>query len=245
MKKQIISTLLFLSTCCTAQTHKLQVGYDASFHTWKNQSFRGESDRFASLYYAAYTHGVTAKWDIQAEFQFVYGAFAQGQNSKSIIQNGVIVSQTSTNQVGRPLSAYPEITAQKLGYAQLEVNDQHFTYNTFDVSALYNLLKNEKKELYIALGASHTVGSREYILGQVDGTFNTTNFTNPALNNRELFLVIPFYERFTAFGWNSKLGFNFNLNDRTAIGGRFTYHSFFQTNNSSYFSIGVNFQVKF
>ena len=247
MKKQIISLLLGLGIgCCTAQTNKLQVGYDASFHTWKIQEFKGETNQFASLYYANYTHSVTDKWAIQAEFQFAYGAFARGQNSSSIIQNGVVVFQTSTNQVGRPLSAYPELKAQKLGYAQFEVNDQHFTYSTFDVSALYNVSKNEKNELYIALGASHTMGSREYILGQVNGTFSTTNFNNPVLNDeREMFLIIPFYERFAAFGWNTKLIYDYNLNDRTAVGGRLTYHSFFQTSSSNYFSFGINFQVKF
>jgi hypothetical protein len=238
MKKQIILILFILNACwCSAQTHNLQVGYDASFHSFQ--------DMYAALFFASYTYNISEKIGVQAEYHTAYGGEALGQNSSTILKNGVPVGTTSTSQVGRPLSAYPEIKANQLGYKQLDPNDEHFTYNTFDLSALYNLIKRDKNELYVALGISHTSGSREYIPAQIAGTFVTTNFTNPDLNNRQMFLVIPFYERFLAFGYNAKLGYNFNINDRIAVGSRFTYHSFFQTKGSYYISTGINFQVKF
>jgi hypothetical protein len=237
MKKAVFVLLILSMGLKSTAQHKLQVGYDASFHSFQ--------DMYAGLFYAAYTYNVTEKWAIQAEYHKANGGEAMPQNSSTIFQNGVPVGMTSTSQVGKPLSAYPEIKANALGYKQLEVNDEHLTYNTLSLSAMYNLVKNEKSELYLALGLSHAEGSREYIPAQISGTFVTTGFTDPALNNRQMFLVIPFYERFLAFGWNSKFGYNYNVNDRIAIGTRLTYHSFLQTKGSNYISFGLNFQVKF
>ena len=140
MKKRIMSSLFIIAFYnCSAQNHKLQVGYDASFHSFQ--------DMTAALFYAAYTYNIPEKWGIQAEYHTAFGGKAQGQNSSTVFKNGIPIGTTSTNQVGRPLSAYPEITANQLGYKQLDPNDEHLTYNTVDLSALFNFVKKNKNEI--------------------------------------------------------------------------------------------------
>ncbi|NJN33286.1 MAG: hypothetical protein HC817_02570 [Saprospiraceae bacterium] len=58
-------------------------------------------------------------------------------------------------------------------------------------------------------------------------------------------MVVTAHARFLAVGWHLKADYTYLFNDRFGIGGRVTYHSFFQTRNSNYKSVGINVNVKF
>ena len=232
MKKLLFCCSFVAHFSCIAQTHKLQIGVDATLHSWR--------DYFALMYFASYTYQITDFIGVQAEYHSTSKTDFSGGSTVEVYQNGVLVKSFPSSQVGGQATAFPEVKVPQLGYQALEFNNESMSYSTIDLTALFNIVKNSKNEFSFGLGGSRTAADRNYVPELVTGTF-----TSPPTGTRDLLLAIPVYQRFLALGFNAKLAYSYNFSDRIAIGARLTYHSFFNTKNTYYVSTGLNFQVKF
>jgi hypothetical protein len=216
---------LMLSVKGLSQANKITIGFDYSV-----QSF---FDRTPSFPYVSYERNIGNKLSIGLEYHTITDSWYSGGNVVGVPKTQAGIENES--------AFYDDAVYFDIGFTQFSTNPNHLLYKTGDINFSYKLFSGKKSNAYVGIGPSLTYGEREYISLGITGYFDLgSNSTK-----RYLQLFVPYYLRFMALGLNTKISYSYDLNERISIGGRLTFHKFFESRNTYYASVGINVVTKF